>query len=424
MHNLLTRTRGRLMSRRPTETESNRRRKSHMLSAKAQPKVPVIVLGSGLTALGVLRSYGRAGIPVYCVAEDIGVVARSRWSKRPPGKHKSLRSPDELESFLEKLPFKKAVLVPCSDNWASAVARLSDGLSDRYLTSLPCRETLDLLVDKGRFASALRQHGVSHPRTFLIESAEQLGSLDIDDFTGSFLKPHNSHDFFKFYSVKACRVSSREDAVEHYRQKRKDGFEVLFQEYIPGPSDNHYFIDGFVDRNGRVCALFARRRLRMFPVDFGNSTYMVSVPLSEVKQAADDLRRFLPAIDYRGIFSAEFKFDERDGLYKILEINARPWWFVEFAATSGVDVCGMAYRDALGLKVPVVRQYRVGARSVHPYFDINICILLVKSGEMSLYGWARSWIGARYPVLCIDDPLPAIVWWSKRIRSKLMSSLR
>ncbi len=86
----------------------------------------------------------------------------------------------------------------------------------------------------------------------------------------------------------------------------------------------------------------------MFPLDFGNSTCMVSVAADEVAPAVASVERLLAHVGYRGIFSAEFKYDERDGLFKILEVNARPWWYVEFTARCGVDVCTLAYRDALG----------------------------------------------------------------------------
>jgi len=321
MQDSLTRLQTEFKVRRISDSAKERRPISKPAGSNYRPKIPVLVLGTGLTALGVIRSFGRAGIPVFCLSEDIGIVARSKWFMRPAGNHKIVTTPDQLPAFLEQLPFSSAVLMPCSDAWVSAVAALPRSLASRYLTSQPSRETLDLLVDKGLFASALMRHGIAHPRTHLIESEEEFMRLDIDDFSGSFLKPHNSHDFFKFYSVKACRVTSKDDAIEQYRHKHADGFAVLFQEYVPGPSNNHYFIDGFVDRDGKIRALFARRRLRMFPVDFGNSTYMVSVGIDAVQQAADDLRRFLPAIGYRGIFSAEFKFDERDGLYKIPYTN-------------------------------------------------------------------------------------------------------
>jgi len=381
-------------------------------------EVPVLVLGTGLTSLGVVRSFGRAGIPVYCVSENLGFVAHSRWFRRPPGKIKTVGGTEELVPFLEQLPFDKVVLMPCADNWVSAVASVPNNLRQKCLVSQPSRAVLDLLVDKGRFATALKENDIPHPATELLDSEERFSSIAESMFSGSFLKPHNSQVFHQHYGVKACRVSSREDAIAQYRHKTQDGLEVLFQEYVPGPASNHYFIDGFVDKTGSVRAIFARRRLRMYPVDFGNSTYMRSIELDEVADAVEGLKRFLAAIAYRGIFSAEFKFDHRDNLFKILEINARPWWFVEYAARCGVDVCQLAYRDAQNLPVPHINGYRVGVKSVHPYFDVNICMELCRKGEMSLLSWFRSWAFAQYPVLCYDDPLPCFNWWRRKLAER------
>ena len=114
---------------------------------------------------------------------------------------------------------------------------------------------------------------------------------------------------------------------------------VVLQEYIPGSFTEHYFVDGYVDRAGQIKALFARRRLRIYPPDFGNSTAMVSVALARSAQAVDSVRRVLGAVGYHGIFSAEFKRDPRDGQFKLLEVNTRPWWFIDFAVRCGVDVC-------------------------------------------------------------------------------------
>ena len=68
----------------------------------------------------------------------------------------------------------------------------------------------------------------------------------------------------------------------------------------------------------------------MHPPDFGNSSYMVSVPLQEAAGAVDTLRTIMGHTGFRGIFSAEFKRDADDGLFKLLEVNIRPWWYVEF----------------------------------------------------------------------------------------------
>jgi predicted ATP-grasp superfamily ATP-dependent carboligase len=146
----------------------------------------------------------------------------------------------------------------------------------------------------------------------------------------------------------------------------------------------------------------------MFPVDFGNSTLMVSVPLEEVAPAVESLRVLLPDLEYRGVFSAEFKRDERDGLFKLLEVNVRPWWFVEFAAMSGVDVCTMAYRDALGLDVDPVFDYRTGRR--HMMFSQHLRALwnLRAEGKLTFRDWMRQSRGASDAVFRWSDPMPGL----------------
>ncbi len=130
----------------------------------------------------------------------------------------------------------------------------------------------------------------------------------------SFLKPANSGRFSAIYHVKAVRPQNRAQAQALVAEASGRGLELMLQEFLPGPPTLHYFLDGFMDRHGRVCGMLARRRLRMFPPDFGNSTFTESIPLEEIRAAEESLRRLLSGIGYRGVFSAEFKFDARDGL--------------------------------------------------------------------------------------------------------------
>jgi predicted ATP-grasp superfamily ATP-dependent carboligase len=185
-------------------------------------------------------------------------------------------------------------------------------------------------------------------------------------------------------------------------------FDVVLQEYVPGPPTRHFFIDGFVDRAGTIRARFARHRLRMYPLDFGNSTYMTSVRVEEVAPAMRTLETLLTRLRYRGIFSAEFKLDERDGLYKILEMNARPWWYIEFAEQCRVDVCSLAYLDALGEDVPTIERYAVGRTCVYPYFDFAACKGLYRSGKLGAFAWMWSWLRSKQPVFEWSDPYPSL----------------
>jgi predicted ATP-grasp superfamily ATP-dependent carboligase len=186
------------------------------------------------------------------------------------------------------------------------------------------------------------------------------------------------------------------------------GIGAVVQEYIPGPPDRHYFIDGFVDRFGRVRALLSRRRKRMYPADYGNSTFMETVALDTVSEAIESLKALFDDIAYRGIFSAEFKHDPRDGHFRLLEVNVRPWWHVEFAALCGVNVCELSYLDALELPVPERFSFPIGTRHVLMPNDVFAYLRLRQNGGLAFRSWASDLWGASEAVFRWNDPLPAL----------------
>lgn len=305
-----------------------------------------------------------------------------------------LEHTDGLAGYLENLPLERAVLFPCSDEWVAAVNALPDQLSARYLTSLPPAEVLDTLLDKGRLEELGAQNDVPRPRTVILDGREDLEDLPDDRFESAFLKPCESRPFAIQYGVKAFAVADREDALARFDAISADGHRLVLQEYIQGPASEHYLVDGFVDVNGRVCTMFARHRLRMYPLDFGDSSYICSVPRHELKDAIDGLARLLQTLNYRGIFSAEFKRDRRDGEHKLLEINTRAWTYVEFPLLCGINIPLMAYRDAQGLPVDEVTEYDVGkGLSVMP-LDMQAARALQACGELSAGEFFRQWRSA------------------------------
>ena len=366
----------------------------------------VLALGSGITLLGVLRTLSEENVEVVALPDVDRATRRSRWYRAAPLALSGMK-PDALARCLETLPVP-TVLMPCTDLWARTVAALPAEVLARYPASVAPAETLNLLVDKARFGATLDRLGLPHPTTRPLKSVDDLDVVADAALESSFLKPVHSQQFFARFGVKAFRITGRSDAQSRLRECIGAGFQVMLQEYIPGPPTNHYFIDGFVDRDGVVRALFARRRLRMSPPDFGNSTMQISVPVSDTGDASATLRTLLADIDYRGIFSAEFKRDPRDGAFNLIEVNARPWWYVEFAARCGVNVCEMAIRDALGDPVKTISEYAVGRRCVFPYYDLQAVRIEMSAGRLGWLAWAQSWVGPYQPVFRWSDPLPAV----------------
>ena len=367
---------------------------------------PALILGGRwLWGLSMVRSLGRRGVAVYATGTKGSFVAYSRWHRAVPAEWGEPPSPATLADYLARVPHEGMVLIPTTDDWALAAARLRAPLAARFPASLPSPESLEVLIDKGRFAATLERLGVPHPRTVRLDAESDRAGLPADAFTDAFLKPRDSQAFRSRFGVKALHFRTPEEAMTLARQVREAGHEVMLQEYVPGPPSHHYMVEGFVDRTGRVCARFVRQRLRMFPPDFGDSTYMVSVPLDRVRPAVESLDRLLAHLSYRGVFEAEFKYDARAGLFKLLEVNARPWYFIGFAAACGVDFCAMAYRDALGVAVEPVHTYEPGRHCVVGS-DRFACWALFRQGRLGPWAWLRSWLGASQMLFAWDDPLP------------------
>src|SRR5262249_8599734 len=159
--------------------------------------------------------------------------------------------------------------------------------------------------------------------------------------------PRDSQSFSELFGCKAVPVCGRAQAIECFRRAHVAGQRVVLQEYVPGPASGHYYVDAFVDRNGRVLSHFARQRLRMHHA-FANSSALWSIPHDEAHGAPEIIDRAIAALRPRGIVSAEFKLDTRDNQLKIIEINARVWKHVDFASQCGVNIARLAYDDALG----------------------------------------------------------------------------
>ncbi|MGE5225254.1 MAG: hypothetical protein ACM3OO_00080 [Planctomycetaceae bacterium] len=364
---------------------------------------PALVLGAGLTAVGVLRALGAHAITAFLVAPVRDVAHRSRFARRVPGPSLVDTAPAALPGALAAAGIDRAVLIPCSDRWVRTVAEVSAIADGRYPAPVAPMASLAQLLDKASLARTAARAGVPHPRTVLVRSPADLDDVDDETLERSFLKPVDSEAFNRRFGTKGFAIRDRDTARAQVAEAARECHTLVLQEIVPGGPADHVFLDGYVDRHGRFAGLYARRRLRMHPPRFGNSTASVTIALEEVEPAVASFERLVAATCYRGPFDAEFARDERDGTYKLIEVNVRAWWQVGLARECGVDVVRMAYEDALERPVAAVGSYRVGARWVNPIQDLRAVRASREAGERAD---TRGWWSAHHAVFAWDDPFP------------------
>lgn len=374
-------------------------------------RIPAIAAGSGQTGLGTLRCLHLAGIPAFVAGPPDDFVRHSRWYRPVPEPGWNGDPGAQAEAALLALPLPRVVVIPGRDDTALWLAEAIKGpLGARVQASISSRATMEIVQDKEQFGAFLAAANIPHPRTFSIHSEADIAAIPFEDLDRVFLKPADSQHYQQAFGRKGDWAHSRGECLRLWHAADARGLGAIAQEYIPGPADQHYFIDGFRDRHGALSGLFARRRLRISPPDFGNSSYCESIPLTEVAGALDSLTELLAKLPYRGIFSAEFKRDARDGLFRILEINSRAWWYVEFAARCGVNVVDMAWRDAQELPVPgASRDYVTGAGCVNLREDLNVTLFRRGPGRPAMRRVLRQWMRGHLSVFRWDDPVPGLL---------------
>ena len=378
---------------------------------------PAIVLGDTITALGVMRRMAKLGVRSYVTSRQPGFERASRWYHRAPG----LDGPPEpggLETWLSRVALERAVLFPCSDEALVEVAGLSEETKCRFRASVPPLATATALVDKSSLAHLLAAAQIAHPTTVELKRREDLARVSDAVLSCSFLKPAQSQAFCRAFNVKALHIDGRRSAEEQLDRVLSRGFEVVLQEMIPGPATNQVCIDGFIDREGRTRARFARRWLRKLPADFGESSLAVSIPLAEVAEAVELAERALGLLPYRGFFSVELKKHEGDGRYRVLEVNTRPWWYIGFTCAAGIDMCAMAYADALDRPVEDAGPYRIGMHVAYPTLDWHARLRAPPSERESLPKAIATWLSAVQPIFSWSDPGPSLADIGRRLGAR------
>jgi D-aspartate ligase len=125
-------------------------------------------------------------------------------------------------------------------------------------------------------------------------------------------------------------------------------------------------------------------------------------------------------VGYRGCVGIGWRYDKRDGLYKLLDVNARvSGVFRLFEGTEQMDVVRVCYLDLTGQEVPetVLRPRRKWMLED----DFRVAATSVRRGELTLAEWVRSMRGVReWHWLAADDPLPALA----RLRDALRHRAR
>ncbi len=221
------------------------------------------------------------------------------------------------------------------------------------------------------------------------------------------IKPAIKEHFIYSTKVKAWRANSRAELRELFLRAAQlvGPDEVMIQSMIPG-SGNQQFAYGAFFKEGRALGSMVARRARQHPPEFGrSSTYVETIELPLLEDLSE---RFLRAIDYYGLVELEYKFDSRDQLYKLLDVNGRTWGYHTLGLGAGVEFPFMLYADQVGELVEA-RRGRPGVKWIRLVTDVPSGILEILAGGQDWRSYARSIANFNVEaVFSREDPMPGV----------------
>lgn len=186
-------------------------------------------------------------------------------------------------------------------------------------------------------------------------------------------------------------VTKPEELLEEYQKhetsETPDEPNIMLQEYIPGGPESIWMFNGYFTSTSECLVGFTGKKIRQLPPFTGATTLGICL---ENETVARTTVNFLRRIGYSGIVDLGYRYDRRDGRYKLLDVNPRLGaTFRLFIDSNEMDVVRALYLDLTDQPIqPGVP--REGRKWIVEPSDLWASLQYGLLGRLTPAEWARS----------------------------------
>jgi predicted ATP-grasp superfamily ATP-dependent carboligase len=316
---------------------------------------PVVVLSPHHHgALGIFRSLGQLGVPVYAVEDGRpSPPLRSRYCRGVFHWDVRTTAPQVSTAALLRIAdqfTERPLLIPTDDTSAALVQEAAEHLQQAYRFPVLPRGLMSSLSSKRGLFFLCREYGHPTPEAVFPRSRSEVLRLLANAVFPIVLKNVDDRTVPGQSKVPMHIAQSADELLQYYdtldSQQQQN---VMLQEYIPGEADSVWAFNGYFNQNSECLAAFTGRKLRQRPVSTGITTLGICLQNEAVERP---IRSLLASLGYRGIVDIGCRFDARDGQYKLLDVNPRiGCTFRLFLDPHEMDVVRVCYLDLTGQAV-------------------------------------------------------------------------
>ena len=374
------------------------------------PRRPALVLGLLPAGLALVRSLGRADIPVYGAAfrgNEFGLRSRFLRDRYVASADDERTRDRQLLAFLHEIAGRqRAVLFPERDEHVDFVLRNREEIAEVADVPLPLdAETVGRLRRKDELPSTAERAGIAAPATVRADDEAAIRSADLEP--PFLLKPVEGQEYALTFGRKAVVAENADDAVAVWREARDAGFEMIVQELVPDSHEQVFSLFTYIGRQGVPLASVVGRKVRQGPLRFGTSAVFEVRFDPEVLELG---QRLLASVGYTGFAHVEFARDPRDGVFKVLEVNTRTPVWGGIAMSRSFDISHVAYDDLCGVPATPLGTFRKEVAWIYLAKDLWVSAQMARRRELSPHEFLVHYVrpGKARAIFAVDDPLPAL----------------
>lgn len=385
--------------------------------------VPVVVIyRGGIGALAIARTLGRLGVPMYLVLQEGAntPLAASRYWRKIFSWDFSAPAQDSVR-FLHGVARSigtRPVLLTLADWIAVFIEQHASELQGDFIFPRAAPPLIRTLSNKWNLYLLAKQHKIPTPETVLLVSRGEVLAYAQTATFPLVMKPADS--FMPNLAAKAI-VHNPSELLEKYDAAADAGCaDVVLQDYVPGDARSVWMSNAYFGAGSECKAIFTGQKLRQVS-ETGIASLGICLPNETVERQTRD---FMQAVAYEGVLDVGYRFDPRDGQYKVLDVNPRIGGaFRLFLATNGLDVVRVCYMDLTGQDIPVcVPSF---GRKWMLEEDFTSALDDLRSRKLTFKTWLQSLRGVKeMHWFAPDDPMPILHWLRARLRGVMQRRIQ
>jgi len=367
--------------------------------------------------LANMRLLAKAGVPVVVVDKNDCIARHSKYCQDFYLCPEFIE--DDFAEFLLQLAKKKNLngwlLLPSNDHAVNTLSRHQPELQDTFKMLIPPLSVFATIYDKSRLLGLAQSLGIPTPKTDYFICTKPV-SIDLN--FPVITKGKLGLTFYKKVGKKAILSKNEKQLLQDLMAlARVIGLSDTFsQEVIPYDGSNKTVSFTAFSVDGEIKTYWMGVKLREHPLQFGTATFCESVHKQECLEYS---RQLLQALFYTGVCEIEFMRDPRDGLFKLIEINARTWLWVGLAAACGVNYPLFIYNHVNGLPNDFPATYQVGIRWRNFWTDTIFSFLAIFKGKLRILDYLQSVHGDGLIDAVRDKEDPRPFWMMTKMLFKL-----